>query len=96
MKIIVYSSTKTLNKLVTWGEAQLTYVLFFVLIAVLLVSAFKRAWIALLISFLGIVFFAIFVSNPDMLITLATWLAEKINIGNPKVVLVPIAEMFTL
>lgn len=71
----------TINKIVLWGSTQLEIILFMVLFITLLVTAFRRAWIAMITTVVVLSFFAIFVSKPMVLVDLAEWLASKLSIG---------------
>lgn len=64
-----------------WIKEQAQYGLFIALIVLILVTAVKRAWIAMIGSLLGLAFVGIFILNPDVINTLATWLGGKLDIG---------------
>jgi uncharacterized membrane protein len=64
-----------------WIKEQAQYGLFIALIVLILVTAAKRAWIAMIGSLLGLAFVGIFILNPDVINTLATWLGGKLDIG---------------
>ena len=57
------------------------YILFIGVIIGALVLGFKRAWIQLVGLIIGFGIIAIFVSNPNVITNIATWLGEKVKIG---------------
>lgn len=65
-----------------WFAEQVKYALFLVLLVLLIVTAFKRAWIAMVGVIVGLTFIAIFIIDPDVIITLGTWLTEKLDFGS--------------
>ncbi|GGA56287.1 hypothetical protein GCM10007416_31880 [Kroppenstedtia guangzhouensis] len=71
----------TLATLFDWFKEQVQYVLFGVMIVVLLVTAYKRAWIMMIGALVGIAFIGVFVFNPDIIENVSEWLAEKLDIG---------------
>jgi len=50
-------------------------------IILLIITAYKRAWIAMIAVIIGFAFIGIFVTNPEILLTLSEWLNDKLNIG---------------
>jgi len=66
----------------SWGQEQIKYVLFLALFVALIVTAFKRAWIAMIGVVVGLSFIAIFVVNPEMLVSLGEWISDKLSLGN--------------
>jgi len=64
-----------------WFTTEVKYVLFMVLIIVVLVTAYKRAWIAMIGSLVGLAFIGIFVLEPERLLNLSAWLGDKLNMG---------------
>lgn len=64
-----------------WLQQQAQYGLFIALIILILVTAVKRAWIAMIGSLIGLAFVGIFLLNPDIINTLAEWLSSKLSIG---------------
>jgi uncharacterized membrane protein len=70
-----------LEELFNWVKEQAGYVLMIVLIIVILITAAKRAWIAMLGALIGIAFVGIFVANPNVITDLSEWLGEKLNLG---------------
>ncbi|MEN1969687.1 hypothetical protein WMZ97_16615 [Lentibacillus sp. N15] len=65
----------------SWAQDQIKYALFLVLFVLLIITAFKRAWIALIGVLIGLSFLAIFIVNPDMLINLGQWFSSKLRLG---------------
>lgn len=70
----------SINDLFEWGSNQIDYVLYVVMFVMILFFAFKRAWIALISTIVGLAFLAIFVTEPVILIRLAEWLAGKLSV----------------
>lgn len=64
-----------------WLQQQAQYGLFIALIILILVTAVKRAWIAMIGSLIGLAFVGIFLLNPNIINTLAEWLSSKLSIG---------------
>ncbi|PRX40914.1 hypothetical protein CLV97_110106 [Planifilum fimeticola] len=71
----------TLEALFEWFKEQVQYVLFFTLIVVLIVTGYRRAWIAMIGSLIGLAFIGVFVFNPDVIRPVSEWLGEKLNLG---------------
>lgn len=70
-----------LSGLFDWVKEQAMYILFIGVIIGALVLGFKRAWIQLVGLIIGFGIIAIFVSNPNVITDIATWLGEKVKIG---------------
>lgn len=70
-----------LGELFSWGQEQVKYVLFLALFVALIVTAYKRAWIAMIGVVVGLSFIAIFVVNPEMLMDLGSWISNKLSLG---------------
>lgn len=64
-----------------WFTTEVKYVLFIILIIVVLVTAYKRAWIAMIGSLVGLAFIGIFVLDPEKLLGVSEWLGTKLSIG---------------
>lgn len=64
-----------------WVQEQAKYALFIGLIVVLIVTAFKRAWIAMIGAFVGLAFVSIFIVNPDMIIKIGHWISNMLSLG---------------
>jgi nicotinamide riboside transporter PnuC len=64
-----------------WFTSEVRYVLFIILIIVVLVTAYKRAWIAMIGSLVGLAFIGIFVLDPNKLLAISEWLGSKLSIG---------------
>lgn len=65
----------------TWVQSQGKYLLYIVAIVLILVTGFKRAWIAMIGVVIGLIFVGIFVNSPSTITNLATWLQGKIKLG---------------
>ncbi|MEK5069589.1 hypothetical protein [Sporosarcina sp. FSL K6-1508] len=72
----------SLEGLFTWISEEIKWALFIVLFVALIVTAFKRAWIALIGVLIGLAFIGIFIVNPEVLINISEFFAEKLNLGN--------------
>lgn len=70
-----------LEEVFNWVKEQAGYVLMIVLIVVVLVTAAKRAWIAMLGAVIGIAFVGIFIVNPNVIVNLSEWFGEKLKLG---------------
>lgn len=70
-----------LESLVEWGQQQARYVLFLGLFVALIVTAFKRAWIAMIGVIVGLAVIAIFIVNPDVIIAIGDWISKTLKIG---------------
>ncbi|KAA9014914.1 hypothetical protein [Niallia endozanthoxylica] len=70
-----------LEEIFNWVKEQAGYVLMIVLIVVVLVTAAKRAWIAMLGAVIGIAFVGIFIVNPNVIVNLSEWFGEKLKLG---------------
>lgn len=70
-----------LEEIFNWVKEQAGYVLMIVLIIVILVTAAKRAWIAMMGAIVGLAFVGIFIVNPTVIVDLAEWFGSKLNIG---------------
>ena len=71
----------SLEGLFTWFSAEIKWALFIVLLGLMIVTAFKRAWIAMIGILVGMAFIGIFIVNPETLITLSEWLSGLLGIG---------------
>ncbi|RKJ38063.1 hypothetical protein D7X33_37350 [Butyricicoccus sp. 1XD8-22] len=70
-----------LGEFFSWFQDQVKYALFLVLFIALIVTAFKRAWIAMIGVIIGLSFIAIFIVSPDMLVSLGEWISSKLRLG---------------
>lgn len=72
----------SLEGIFTWFSTEAKWALFIILIIALIVTAFKRAWISLIGVVIGLAFIGIFIVQPDILINISEFIAEKLNLGN--------------
>lgn len=70
-----------LGSLADWFQEQAKYVLFIGLFIVLIVTAFKRAWIAMIGAFVGLAFISIFIMNPEVITDVGDWISRTLKIG---------------
>lgn len=70
-----------LEALADWFQQQARYVLFIGLFVVLIVTAFKRAWIAMIGAFVGLAFISIFIMNPEIITDVGDWISRTLSIG---------------
>jgi len=70
-----------LEGLFSWIQEQVKYVLFIALFIALIVTAFQRAWIAMVGVIIGLAFVGIFIINPDVIVELGNWFSDKLRIG---------------
>lgn len=73
--------TLGLGDFFSWGQEQMRYLLFLGLFIALVVTAFKRAWIAMIGVIVGLAFVAIFIVQPDMIIRLGQWFSKTLSLG---------------
>lgn len=64
-----------------WILAQVEILLLIVFVILLIVTAYKRAWIAMAAVIVGFAFIGIFVVNPNILLTLSEWLNGRLQLG---------------
>lgn len=64
-----------------WFMQQVEIVLIIVFVILLIVTAYKRAWIVMAGVIVGFSFIGIFVVNPDVLLSLSEWMNDKIRLG---------------
>lgn len=64
-----------------WIIAQVEILLLIVFVILLIVTAYKRAWIAMAAVIIGFAFIGIFVVNPDVVLTLSEWLNNRLQLG---------------
>lgn len=65
----------------TWIMEQARYLLFIALIAIILFTAVKRAWLAMAGALVGLAFVGIFIINPEILIGISEWFTGALNLG---------------
>jgi len=63
-----------------WFKSQARIILFIILIALLIVTIVKRAWVSAVAVLVGLSLIGVFIVNPEALINLSTWLADKLSI----------------
>ena len=80
VKFCVILTTPILDDLLSWGQGQLKIILSIILIITLFVTAFRRAWLAMVGTILAMAFLAMFVSDTTLLIDLAEWFAKKLKL----------------
>lgn len=71
----------SLSGLFEWFTAEIKYALFIAFFVLLLVTAFKRAWIALIGVVIGMAVIGIFIVDPEIIISISEWLTDKLNFG---------------
>lgn len=71
----------SLSELFTWFSNEVKWAMFIVLLVLLIVTAFKRAWVAMVGVVLGLAFIGIFIAKPDIILNLSDWLAGLLSIG---------------
>lgn len=70
-----------LQGIADWILAQVEILLLIVFVILLIVTAYKRAWIAMAAVIVGFAFIGIFVVNPNILLTLSEWLNGRLQLG---------------
>lgn len=78
-QLVHLASMNQLNDWISWGERQLLYVFYIIVIAILVYLAFKRAWIWLVGTVITFSIIAIFVNDPLALIELSQWFAKLLS-----------------
>lgn len=56
-----------------WFTAEVQWALMIGLLVLLIVTAFKRAWIAMIGVLIGMAFIGMFIINPNLILDLAEW-----------------------
>jgi len=64
-----------------WVVEQVGILLTIAFIILLVITAYKRAWIGMAAVVVGFAFIGIFVFKPEILLALSEWMGEKLNIG---------------
>ncbi|WP_193065431.1 hypothetical protein [Oceanobacillus oncorhynchi] len=72
----------SLSGLKDWIIDQVEILLIIGFVIVVIICAYKRAWIMLGACIIGFTFIGIFVNDPDILLNLSEWLNDKVKIGN--------------
>ncbi|TMN20857.1 TcpD family membrane protein [Lentibacillus cibarius] len=67
--------------LFNWFTEEIQYVLFFIIIVLLMVAVFKRAWLFAVGVLIAGSIIGIFVLNPDLILRLSEWFSKKLKIG---------------
>lgn len=71
----------TLEGFKVWFFDQVELALAIILVILLFVTAYKRAWMAMVGVVLGLAILGIFIVNDQAITSLASWLAEKLGMG---------------
>lgn len=72
----------SLNAFQDWFMNQVKIFITIVLIVLLFVTAYKRAWVAMIGVIIGLAVLGIFIVDPQAITNLSEWLAEKIGMGS--------------
>ncbi|WP_040980407.1 MULTISPECIES: hypothetical protein [Oceanobacillus] len=64
-----------------WIVDQVEILLIIGFIILVIVAAYKRAWIMLGATIIGFAVIGIFVTNPNILLDLSEWINDRVNIG---------------
>lgn len=62
-------------------QGEMKYVLFIILFFLIAYTVYKRAWVALVGSILGLALVGIFIVDPEILLSLGGWMKDIFNIG---------------
>lgn len=68
----------------TWVQEQAGYLLAIAVLGVILICAFKRAWVLMAGAILALAIVGIFVANPDSILKISTFIAEKTQLNGSK------------
>lgn len=71
----------SLQSLFEWGQEQSKYALFIILFILLAVLGFRRAWLAMIATIIGLAFIGIFIVKPDTMIAIGQWINDSIRLG---------------
>jgi len=71
----------SLEGLYNWFKDQASYVLFIILIALLIGTIVKRAWLSAVAVLVGLAFIGVFIMNPEAIKGISSWLSDMINVG---------------
>lgn len=71
----------SLEGLWMWFQEQATILMFLIMTAMLVIAAWRRAWIGAVGSLLGMSLFLAFIINPDLLESVSAWFTGLLNIG---------------
>lgn len=72
----------SLNAFQDWFMDQVKIFITIILIVLLFVTAYKRAWVAMIGVIIGLAVLGIFIVDPQAITNLSEWLAEKIGMGS--------------
>lgn len=72
----------SLNAFQDWFMNQVKIFITIILIVLLFVTAYKRAWVAMIGVIIGLAVLGIFIVDPQAITNLSEWLAEKIGMGS--------------
>lgn len=64
-----------------WFKQQAEIVLFIILLALLIVTIVRRAWVQALGILVGLMLLGIFIWKPSIIMNLSKWLAGKLSLG---------------
>ena len=73
--------TLSIQGVFEWFSGEAKWAIFITLIVLLIVTGFKRAWIAMIGVLAGLAVIAMFIVKPDLIITLAEWLTGLLKFG---------------
>lgn len=65
-----------------WVREQGKWILLTAVIVILLITAFRRQWMAMVGSLIGLSFIGIFIYNPDIIEDLGTFLSDNTGLNN--------------
>jgi len=71
----------SLQGIADWIIQQVEILLIIAFVILLIVTAYKRAWIAMAAVIVGFAFIGIFIVNPNILLNLSEWLNGMLQIG---------------
>lgn len=69
-----------LSGLYEWIKEQAKIILFIILIGLLVVTIVKRAWVSAVGVLVGMALVGVFITNPEYITNLSSWLAEKLSL----------------
>ena len=71
----------SIQGLYTWLAGEAKWAIFIVLIVVLIVTAYKRAWLEAIGTLVGLSLMAVIIVKPDLILSVGSWLGGLIGLN---------------
>jgi len=62
-------------------QGEMKYVLFIILFFLIAYTVYKRAWVGLIGSIIGLAVVGMFIVDPEILLSLSGWAKDKFSVG---------------